>query len=195
MKILLTGFTPFPGVDVNPSALIVQEIANQRYPGLEIIAEVLPTAYDTAGARVEALIGEQRFDAVVCLGVAQSRSAISLERVARNRDSTAKPDNDGAIRENTPIVQDGAETYPATLPLERFQVALAQQGIPVEYSDDAGAYVCNHVFYRARHALERPGQLIPCGFIHVPGIGDDPPGLPLKMMIAAVETCLRKMIQ
>jgi pyroglutamyl-peptidase len=192
MKILLTGFTPFPGVDVNPTTHIIREIANRQYPGLEIVAEVLPTAYDDAGARVEALIAGNSPDAVVCLGVAQRRSAISLERVARNRDSATQPDNAGAIRDNAPIVPDGAETYFSTLPLERFQVALAAQGVPVEFSDDAGAYVCNHVFYRARYALERAAQTIPCGFIHVPGLGDEPPGLPLETMIAAVEMCWRE---
>ncbi|MCB9453469.1 MAG: methyltransferase domain-containing protein [Anaerolineaceae bacterium] len=195
MKILLTGFTPFLDVDVNPSALIVTHIANQRYPGLEIITEVLPTMYDAAGARIEALVTEHTPDAVVCLGVAQSRSAISLERVARNRDSTIRPDNAGAIREDTPIIPDGAETYLSTLPIERFKAVLAKQGIPVEYSDSAGAYVCNHVFYRARHVLEQQGRAIPCGFIHVPGMGDEPPGLPLETMIAAVESCLHEIAQ
>ncbi|MCB9456586.1 MAG: methyltransferase domain-containing protein [Anaerolineaceae bacterium] len=192
MRILLTGFTPFLDVDVNPTALIIEHMATQHYPGLEIIAEVLPTMYDTAGARIEALITEHTPDSVVCLGVAQGRSAINLECVARNRDSTTRPDNAGAIRDDTPIIPDGAETYLATLPLARFQAALTGQGIPVVYSDDAGAYVCNHVFYRARHALEQQGRAIPCGFIHVPGIGEEPPGLPLATMIAAVEMCLHE---
>ncbi|MBZ0275299.1 MAG: methyltransferase domain-containing protein [Anaerolineae bacterium] len=194
MKVLLTGFTPFLDVDVNPSALIIQHIAGQAYPGLDVVAEVLPTEFDAAGSRIEALISEHRPDAVLCLGVAARRDSINLERVAQNRDNAEKPDNAGVIRENVPIITAGPDIYPATLPLEGFKAALDRHGIPAVFSDDAGAYVCNHVFYRARHAVEQLGGAIPCGFIHVPGMGDEPPGLPLDTMIQAVEMCLGEVV-
>jgi pyroglutamyl-peptidase len=70
--------------------------------------------------------------------------------------------------------------------------ALQGRDIPVKISNHAGTYICNHLFYAARHFLEQRATPIPCGFIHVPAIseGDDTLGLPLAIMIEAVETCL-----
>ena len=45
--------------------------------------------------------------------------------------------------------------------------ALSKGGWPVEVSNTAGTYVCNHVFYCLIHGLRRrPG--VKGGFIHVP---------------------------
>jgi len=45
MRVLLTGFNPFGGLEVNPSQEIVQAIGNARKLkfGIEITTEVLPT--------------------------------------------------------------------------------------------------------------------------------------------------------
>ena len=48
------------------------------------------------------------------------------------------------------------------------EVAVAAEGLPVEISLSAGAYLCNAAFYLARHALEERGT--PCGFLHLPPI-------------------------
>jgi pyroglutamyl-peptidase len=76
--------------------------------------------------------------------------------------------------------------------------ALIQRGISAIISDDAGAYVCNHVFYLARHEVECLGIGSLCGFIHVPqmsentGVGARPIfGLALGVMMEAVECCLK----
>jgi pyrrolidone-carboxylate peptidase len=46
MKILLTGFEPFGGLEINPSQLIVREIAQRTASAgrHELVTEVLPTA-------------------------------------------------------------------------------------------------------------------------------------------------------
>jgi pyrrolidone-carboxylate peptidase len=60
----------------------------------------------------------------------------------------------------------------------------------VAISNHAGAYLCNHVFYVARHFLEQRGRAVPCGFIHLPQASDDEPGLPLAVLMDAVNCCL-----
>lgn len=191
-RVLLTGFTPFGSVAVNPSQLIVQHIAARTYPGLAITAEVLPTAYRESEARIRSLIREVQPDVVLSIGVAQRRDDISLERRAQNRSSATIPDNSGLLLTDAAIVPDGPTVYGATLPLERLHAALNARAIPVEFSDDAGAYVCNHVFYCASDEVARLGLPTRCGFVHIPALAgtSEYPGLPLDTLIAAIETCL-----
>ena len=201
MKILLTGFEPFGPVRVNPSEQIVRRIAAQarsrRDDGL--VAEVLPTEFAAAERRLRRLIRQFRPDAVLCLGVAPQRDKISLERVALNLDDDSLPDNAGRRRAGRRILADGPAAYWSTLPLERFRKQLERRHIPVSYSNHAGTYLCNHVFYVACHEIERLGNGAPCGFVHVPPAlqrssrrlkDSKPPGLPLATMVEAVERCL-----
>jgi pyroglutamyl-peptidase len=173
--ILLTGFTPFPGVDLNPTALLVQDFAAQPPPGLRLSAEVLPTAFALAGQRIRQLIAQTQPDAVLMLGVAATRDSINLERVTYNWDEAAKPDIDGMVRAGQVIRADGPLHYESSLPLTAMYAALDSAGLPVTYSDDPGRYVCNHVFYQAADVLAATG--IPCGFIHVPGLRTAPESL------------------
>jgi pyroglutamyl-peptidase len=193
MKILLTGFVPFGDVAVNPSQLIVEKIAaSGRFP--DLCAEILPVEFAVAGDSIRRLIRDFEPEAVVCVGVAQNRTAITLERVALNLDDARIPDNAGSSVKGRMIVPDGPVGYWSTLPLERMQATLAEKAIPVEFSNHAGAYLCNHVFFAARHELESTEKPIPCGFIHVPPLcetpSDDCAGLSLEVMVEAIEACL-----
>jgi pyroglutamyl-peptidase len=142
--------------------------------------------------RLSDLIAQHQPDVVICLGLAARRSAINLERVALNLDDAKIPDNAGDLAVGRPIQQDGPVAYLSTLPLEKMKQALQAREIPVEISNHAGAYVCNHVFYAARHAIEQAHFPAICGFIHVPAIADsaDDQGLLLDQMIEAVGVCI-----
>ncbi len=204
MRILLTGFEPFGDFAVNPSQAIVQKLAAAHQPGLgyELCTAILPVAYAEAGERILALLAETRPDVVVLLGVAGKRSTISLDRVALNLDEAAKPDNRGEVAVGRPIVSDGPVGYWSTLPLDRLYAVLAEHGIPVAMSHDAGAYLCNHVFYVARHALEMSGRPIPCGFIHVPPMAEQArtdeersTTLHVDVMVRAISLCLQALAE
>jgi pyroglutamyl-peptidase len=195
MKILLTGFEPFGPVRVNPSEQIIRRIAEEaRGRGrTELRAEVLPTEFVAAERRIRRLIRQFRPDAVLCLGVAPQRDKISLERFALNLDDDSLPDNAGRCRAGRQIVPKGPAAYWSTLPLERFRRVLERRGIPVSYSNHAGTYLCNHIFYVTRHEVEKMGNGAPCGFVHVPPLrmrGKKAHGLRLDTMVEAVECCL-----
>ncbi|HEX8196698.1 MAG TPA: hypothetical protein VF571_10965 [Pyrinomonadaceae bacterium] len=198
MKILLTGFNPFGELKINPSQLIVQEIKNRSKSGdYVVIPSVLKTEYDAAENKIRKLLREIRPDACVCLGLAMGGSSIQLERIALNLDDTDSPDNAGELRCDRPIIADGPDIYRSTLPLNLIHEALRNCGIPTHYSNHAGTYICNHVFYTAIHEIQRLGINAKCGFIHVPFISKDTQepirfsaGLPLEMMIEAIECCL-----
>lgn len=183
--ILVTGFDRFGDNDHNSSQAIVDALARAGDPGLA--CRVLPTSYRRAGELIESWIEHERPRAVVMLGLAASAAALRLERFAHNRDRSESADNDGEVRSDSPIVEVGPEVYTSTLPLERFAAAVRSAGTPVEPSLTAGGFVCNHVFYRARHRIERTNLRIPCGFLHVPSTR---PG-ELAPWLGAVTECLR----
>jgi pyroglutamyl-peptidase len=199
MKILLTGFNRFGNLESNPSQLVVEEMARraETRQWAELVTEVLPTEFAGAGNRIAELIRRLRPDWIICLGVAQGIPGIHLERVALNLDDTEAPDNAGAAHQGKRIVEEGPLAYGSTLPLEEMVELLKRRGIPAAISNHAGTYVCNHVFYLARHEVQVLGCDARCGFMHLPGIAEmggtnihSKPGLRLERMFEAVECCI-----
>jgi pyroglutamyl-peptidase len=185
MRILVTGFEPFGAHAVNSSAAVVHALpASDR-----LIRRVLPTVYADSGRILCELIRDEAPDAVVCLGLRGDASSILLERTAVNLNHDTCGDNAGDCAQQRIIHSHGPASYASTLPLTTMHAALRERGIPVGYSDTAGTYVCNHVFYTARHLMEQRGDRRPCGFIHLPQAGER--GLPLEVLVDGIETCLR----
>jgi pyroglutamyl-peptidase len=197
--VLLTGFDAFPGVPLNPSGEIVKRIAvDAAYD--HVHAEVLPTVFTEAGERLTDRIKRLNPRYVMMVGVAAGRDKINLERFALNINDAPKPDNAGNLASGTPIDPDGPLAYASTLPLDRLYKALDAADIPVIYSNHAGAYVCNHVFYVARRIIEKAALAAHAGFIHIPMMSDDPNmpfaenGLPLDTMTDAIKVCLDALV-
>jgi pyroglutamyl-peptidase len=104
--------------------------------------------------------------AVVGLGQAAGRPALSLEKVAINlADPRADRERDGGLR-GEPVIAGGPDAYFARLPLAAILRTLKRHDIPAGISLSAGVYVCNTVMYSALHTLRR--RRTPAGFIHLP---------------------------
>lgn len=183
--ILVTGFEPFGSHQHNTSLGIVESLGAAHDPRLS--CRVLPTSFRRAGELIESWTETEKPAAVVMLGLAASAAALRLERFATNRDDSESVDNDGELRTNVAILKAAPEVYASTLPLERMAAAVRSLGTPVEFSLNAGRFVCNHVFYRARHAIELRNLRLPCGFLHVPAT----PPAELEPWVGAVHECLR----
>jgi pyroglutamyl-peptidase len=168
MTILLTGFEPFDGEPINPSKNAVTAVAAERHVGYRLVHAILPTTYDGAIPHLRAAVERHSPDVVISVGQAGGRPEISVERVAINIDDGRIPDNGGMRRIDQPVVPGGPAAYFATLPIKATVAAIRSAGIPVQVSQSAGTFLCNHVFYAACHiaATERPGMRV--GFIHVP---------------------------
>ena len=188
-KVLLTGFEPFGKATLNPSGEIVKQIS-----GDNIITAILPVAYAQSAERLLALIAEHKPDVVICLGQAEGRTHISLERIAINLDDARLADNEGVIRNDVPIVVGGPVAYESTLPIKDIVKAINDAGVPAAVSLSAGAFLCNHVFYVAQDHFK--GTKVRSGFVHVPLMdeqtGEFPglPTMPLDQMVKAVRTML-----
>src|SRR5690606_26453354 len=102
--------------------------------------------------------------------------------IARNSHSGARPDQTGALPSAARVCA-GPDRLPSTLPLDLIAGRLIAAGLPVEWSDDAGGYLCNTVFtLSAAHACDglRP---VMTGFVHVPPLKEAEPLHPAAMAI------------
>jgi pyroglutamyl-peptidase len=172
-QLLVTGFEPFNGVQRNPSAELVCALA-KTHDMRSMITEVIPVEYEASFRRFKKLVHQHQPAAWIGFGLNQRAGSIMLERIAVNLDDATIADNAGELRRGQPIDSAGAETYRSTLPIEQISAALCRQNIPTAFSDSAGRFVCNHVFYRAMNLLGRSNPPAIGGFIHIPWPSDWP---------------------
>lgn len=166
-RILLTGFTPFGNEDINPSWEAVRELHGRHIGGHQVVARLLSTVFDESRRELEQAVGE--VDPAIMLGVGQAggRSRLSIERVAINVQDARLPDNAGAQPIDEAVIAGAPAAYFSSLPIKAMLAALQADGLPVEISNTAGTYVCNHVAYLMLHlAAQHPG--VRAGFIHIP---------------------------
>jgi pyroglutamyl-peptidase len=171
-RLLVTGFGPFPGVRINPTARLMRIVVQRlrRAPGLIVSGGELTVRYATARTELAGLISRHQPEAMLLLGLASRARWVRVERYGRLRDSPLHPDAEG---------RSGAATAPPTrllpmLPLKAtaaLEPALAQlraSGLRARLSPSAGRYLCNAV-YAAALADTSPGaaerRVL---FVHVP---------------------------
>ena len=87
MKMLVTGFTPFGGEQINPSWEAVKRLPD-RIGGAELIKRELPTEFDASGTVLHGLLERLRPDAVGKPAYRLPRRVDAL--AAEGRDARAK---------------------------------------------------------------------------------------------------------
>ncbi len=163
--ILLTGFEPFGGFGLNPSAAIVQQLDGATIADHRVVGRTLPVSLaELDGALDRALAGVEPV-LVLALGLAAAEPAIRLERFAVNLADFAIPDNAGARAVGQALDPAGPAALASRLKLPAIRDALIARGIPARLSNSAGTYLCNAAMYRL---LARLPDAVPCGFIHLP---------------------------
>lgn len=192
MTILVTAFDPFGGESINPAQLAVEALPCRIGPH-RIIKYIVPTVFGQSGDLVTARMDRLAPDAVICVGQAGGRDAITPERVAINIMDAKKPDNADAIPVDVPVVPGGPAAYFSTLPVKAMVAAIENAGLPGKLSNTAGTFVCNQLLYRVLHHAAARMPNCRCGFIHVPYIPEqttDKPSMELedivKGLIAAI---------
>lgn len=182
-RILVTGFSVFPGAPVNPTEALAGILNDEPPAGVEAFrADVLAVEYATIADRLSAIGREFLPDIAIHFGLARECSGFRLERVARNSHDGARPDQSGALPSAVRVCA-GPDRLASTLPLDLIAKRLEGAGLPVEWSDDAGGYLCNTVFtLSAAHACDglRP---VMAGFVHVPPLKEAEPDHAAAMAI------------
>jgi pyroglutamyl-peptidase len=191
MRTLMTGFGPFENTIHNPSARIVDHFERSGAPGHELTTRVLPVSFIRAEAEIRSLLHSGGYDAAVLLGVAGREACIRLEQFARLR-KAGRADVDGMISGMPERLGGAPDAYGTILPLDMLLDGLTVAELPARLSDDAGAYVCNHVYYAALDVIATVPLPTRCLFVHVPADEHtyeepfDGPTLPFDRQIKAV---------
>jgi pyroglutamyl-peptidase len=188
--VLLTGFEPFGGDSLNPSWQVARALHNQTAAGARIVSLCLPTEFGRAREVLDAALRRQRPVLVLCLGLAASRSALSVERVAINVDDARVADNAGAQPIDQAVLPGAPAAYFSRLPIKAIVAALNTAGLPAEVSQTAGTFVCNHVFYGLMHSLRRR-RSVRGGFMHVPPLATLPLHEQRRGVLLALATALQ----
>ena len=195
-RVLLTGFEPFAGANLNPSEQIVNALKGRQIAGVELHTAVLPVVFTESSELLRHLIKLHKPDAVICLGQAEGRREISFERVAINLDDARLADNAGRVVLDQPVVAGGPTAHLTTLPVKEMVAAVRAEGIAAGLSTTAGTFVCNHIFYAMQHELAETSVV--SGFIHVPLMTEQAadfaglPTMPLDQQIRAIEIAIQE---
>ena len=168
IRLLVTGFGPFPGAAANPTQAALRLLARDHARafarrGVELRTEVLPVVYEGAQARVAALVADFAPHAILHLGLAARRPRLTLETRARNRLSLLHPDAQGRRAATRLLEPGGPAARPARAPLAPMLAGLRRAGFPCALSNDAGDYLCNQTFHAS---LGEPAPAV--AFLHLP---------------------------
>lgn len=166
MRVLLTGFEPFRQWTVNSSGEAVKALSDRP----DLAARVLPVDHAAAAQAMREAIAQVRPAIVLCTGLASERMP-RLELRARRPEGVA----------------DGHAVMSGVWPWARGLAAIRGTGAPARLSVDAGAYVCETVYWTALAARAGMAQPPLVGFLHVPPVSDD---WPVERHTAVIAACL-----
>ena len=193
-KLLITGFDPFGGATVNPAREAVMalpdSVGDWSLTKLEI-----PTVFGLAAETVLAAAEALEPDAILCVGQAGGRKAITPEVVAINLREASIPDNLGDTPKNQPVIAHAPAAYFATLPVREMVAAVQAAGVPCALSYSAGAFVCNDLLYTLLHHYDKTDVRV--GFIHIPYLpeqaGEGVASLPLEDAVRGLTAAIQSL--
>lgn len=172
-KVLITGFEPFGGSEVNSSWETAVRVGQRPPKGVCMETLLLPVSFVRAGKKIREALKEKRPDVLVMLGQRGKGESIYIERIAINMMDASNPDNDGYHPQEQTIVDGGEAAYFSDLPVKTLRDALLHRGIPARVSNNAGLYVCNSTYYNALNEIYEQGLPTKALFIHLPIISED----------------------
>lgn len=189
--VLVTAFEPFGGDALNPTQMVLEKLPDE-IGGRRLEKLLLPVEFGRSREMACEAYDRLRPAAVVMLGLAGTREAVTPETTGRNLMKARIPDNAGYQPQDVPIAEGGPDELHSTFPVGKIIAAVGSAGVPCRISHSAGLYVCNSLLYSM---LYHNGGAVPTGFIHVPAIPEmgyaDKPSLEFgeiyKGIVAALE--------
>src|SRR4029079_1697545 len=156
LRILITGFGPFPGAPYNPTQPLVARLMRLRRPAfseVELSSHIFPVTYQAVDRELPLALKQQRTHALLMFGLAGRTGYLRIETRARNAVTMLWPDA-AQTRVRKGSISGGAEAQrfgPHTAKLLR---AADATGIDARASRDAGSYLCNYLSWRAIEAVD-----------------------------------------
>ena len=173
-RTLVTGFGPFPGVEVNPSGVLARSVDRSH--------EIIDVSYRSARYFLDRLDPTQ-FDRLLLLGVASGSTKCRIELFARNLIGTT-PDIHGEAPGPREIYPDAPRVLGGTLwdGTKLLKPGHLTDHPHLMHSFSAGTYLCNFVYYETLMRF-RDKKV---GFIHVPLETD----MPIEDQLTAIREVL-----
>ncbi len=204
LRILITGFGPFPGAPFNPTQALVALLKRLRRPALgdvELIGHIFHVTYATVDRELPLLLAKHRPQALLMFGLAGRTAHLRVETRARNAVTSLWPDADRTRARKGSILSDAdARMFgPHTAKLLRAAVGT---GIDARASRDAGSYLCNYLSWRAIEAARSDNGPRLAAFVHVPLLArggtsrrKGMPRITLEELVDAGEAMLLEMVR
>jgi pyroglutamyl-peptidase len=169
LRVLITGFGPFPGAPFNPTMPLVKRLVHLRRPAfsdVELSSYVFPVTYAAVDRELPRLLKQDRPHALLMFGLATRTRHLRIETRARNAVTMLWPDAANTrVRKGSIVGGANAMHFgPHTAKLLR---AALGSGIDARSSRDAGSYLCNYLSWRAIETCVDDGPRL-AAFVHVP---------------------------
>ncbi|WP_319797079.1 pyroglutamyl-peptidase I [Nitrobacter sp.] len=202
LRILVTGFGPFPGAPFNPTLPLVGRLARLRRPALNDVAiatHIFRVTYEAVDRELPRLLSMHRPHALLMFGLATRTPWLRIETRARNATTATWPDLDG-VRMAKRSIAGTADARAFGPHVVRLLRAARATGIDARVSRDPGGYLCNYLCWRAIEATRYQAGPRLAAFIHVPPLKRDgsarlPGGITLDHLTDAGEAMLLEMVK
>jgi len=204
LRILVTGFGPFPGAPYNPTQPLVARLTRLRRPALsdvELSSHIFPVTYKAVDRELPLALAKHQPHALLMFGLASRTGYLRVETRARNAVTMLWPDADKS-RARKGSIADGASAQmfgPHTAKLLR---SARSSGIDARASRDAGSYLCNYLSWRAIEAVDADNGPRLAAFIHIPPLARGGatrhkgfPRITLEELVDAGEAMLLEMVR
>ncbi|MEM6451287.1 MAG: peptidase C15 [Cyanobacteria bacterium P01_D01_bin.105] len=162
--ILITSFQPWRVHQRSNSSddLVAEMQKKGLLPSGTVWLRQVPVSFDLAPVRVESEIMRLRPRVVICCGMAEKRWRLSVERQAKRYLQRQTPHTEGFAAAQISVLQ-------TTVDVDRLVTGTCLSKV----SEDAGSYVCNHLYYSVLKLVGSVDWEITGIFIHVPILHPD----------------------
>ena len=204
LRILVTGFGPFPGAPCNPTQPLVARLTRLHRPAfteVELSSHIFPVTYKAVDRELPLALQKHKPHALLMFGLAGRTGYVRVETRARNAVTMLWPDA-AQTRARKGSIADGADAQrfgPHTAKLLR---AAKATGLDARASRDAGSYLCNYLSWRAIEAVNADSGPRLAAFIHIPPLARGGairrrgfPRITLEELVDAGEAVLMEMVR
>jgi pyroglutamyl-peptidase len=175
LRILVTGFGPFPGASYNPTQPLIARLLRLRRPAfseVELTGHIFPVTYKAVDRELPQLLVKYRPHALLMFGLATRTPHLRIETRARNAVTMLWPDADHT-RARKGSIAGGADAKMFGPHTAKHLRAALGTGIDARASRDAGSYLCNYLSWRAIEAVNTDSGPRLAAFVHVPPVRRD----------------------
>ena len=172
LRILITGFGPFPGAPWNPTQPLVARLTKLRRPAfsdIDFSSHIFPVTYKSVDRELPQLLAKHRPQALLMFGLASRTAHVRVETRARNAVTMLWPDA-AQTRSRTGSIGLGPDAAMFGLHTAKLLHAARATNIDARASRDAGAYLCNYLYWRALEDAAKPRGPRLAVFVHVPNV-------------------------